>query len=167
MRGAGSNSAMETGGPIDGLLVVIATGRVGVEAVIQPPEIPDEGTVRPKQLLFIVDSSGSMKHSEKIDQARRAVLSCVEKLSATDRFNIVEFDQDHHFMSPAPVDPSKFDVDQVEQWLNRVQADGATKILSALDATLEQPEDPERHRMIVVLTDGAIKDETEALEAEA
>jgi len=148
---------------VTGYHVNDGAGRVGIEALIQPPEAPGDGTVRPKQLLFILDSSGSMKQDDKMDQARRAVLSCVEKLTEADRFNIVEFDQVHRMMLAEPVAVSSFGKEQVAEWLEQVKANGGTLILSALEATLEQPEDPERHRMIVVVTDGIIKDEAGAL----
>jgi Ca-activated chloride channel family protein len=138
-------------------------GRGSVEALLLPPERPAEQTVRPKQLLFVIDTSGSMAHEEKIAQARRAVVSCVEKLNPDDSFNIVEFDTDFTIMRPEPVDAASLDREAVERWLAQWRADGGTKLLPALGATLDQPEDPERHRMIVVVTDGILADEKEVL----
>jgi len=104
-----------------------------------------------------------MRQQEKMDQARRAISSCVEKLTEADRFNIIEFGQGYRAMSPVPVGLSSFDKDRVGEWLEQIQAKGPTLILPALAITLEQPEDAERHRMIVIVTDGIIKDEKEAL----
>ena len=55
-------------------------GRHAVETVLAPPEEPVEQMTRPKQLLFVVDTSGSMRQEDKLAQARRAVLACVEQL---------------------------------------------------------------------------------------
>lgn len=138
-------------------------GRRAVEAVLLPPEQPVETSVRPKQLTFVVDTSGSMAHEEKIAQARRAVASCFEKLGPDDRFNIIEFDTDFSMMRPEPAGPSEVGKEAVDRWIAQWRADGGTKLLPALEAALKQPEDPQRHRMIVVVTDGIICDEREAL----
>ncbi len=138
-------------------------GRRAVETVLTPPEAPGEQAARPKQLLFIIDSSGSMAQEEKMEQARRAVSSCVEKLQPQDRFNIVEFDSNFTLMAPEPVEPTRFGKDNTDQWLAQLTADGNTNLLPALEATLKQPHDSERHRMIVVVTDGNLADEKEVL----
>jgi len=140
-----------------------ADGRLGIEAILTPPEAPKNDTVRPKQVLFIMDSSGSMAKEEKLVQARRAVSACVKKLLPVDRFNIAEFDTDVKMISPVPVEPAELGEDEVEKWLNNVLADGGTQLLPALDAAFDQPADPERHRIIIVVTDGILADETAAL----
>jgi Ca-activated chloride channel family protein len=139
-------------------------GRSGVEALLTPPEEPVEQSVRPKQMIFVIDTSGSMGRQEKMVQARRAVASCVEKLGADDRFNIIEFDADFTLLSPAPVELAEFGEQQVTSWIEGLKASGGTKLLPALTAALTQPEDAERHRMIVVVSDGIINDETAVLE---
>lgn len=138
--------------------------RQAVEAVLTPPERPtDQAASRPKQVLFIVDTSGSMAKEKKLDQARRAVTSSIKKLNPGDLFNIVEFDTDFRMMSARPVELEQFGGERVKGWLDNLQATGGTKLAPALAATLEQPEDPERHRMIMVVTDGILADEQEAL----
>jgi len=139
-------------------------GRRAVEALLTPPETPAEEATRPKQVLFIIDTSGSMTHEQKLDQALRAVASSIQKLRPVDRFNIVEFDTKFRMMNAEPVDLESFSHERVEDWLSSLHAHGGTTLLPALAATLEQPQDPERHRMIIVVTDGILKDEQEALQ---
>jgi Ca-activated chloride channel family protein len=139
-------------------------GRSGVEALLTPPEEPVEQSIRPKQMIFVIDTSGSMGRQEKMLQARRAVASCVEKMGADDRFNIIEFDTDFTLLSPAPVELAEFGEQKVTSWIEGLKATGGTKLMPALSAALTQPEDAERHRMIVVVSDGIINDETAVLE---
>ena len=44
------------------------------------------------------------------------------------------------------------------------RSEGGTKLLPALAAALDQPDDPGRHRIIVVVTDGMLADEKPVLE---
>jgi Ca-activated chloride channel family protein len=87
----------------------------------------------------------------------------VKRLAPQDRFNLVEFDTDFTMFSPVPVDPAKIDESETNRWLERLAAEGGTKLLPALEATLTQPDDPDRHRMIVVVTDGILSDEQDVL----
>ncbi|MCP3980098.1 MAG: VWA domain-containing protein [bacterium] len=134
-----------------------------VETVLNPPKNFEDTSVRAKQVLFVIDSSGSMSRQEKLVQARRAVLSCVEQLRPVDRFNIVDFDSRFSWMAPLPVDPTVFGVDETSRWLESLRADGGTHLLPALESAIEMQEDPDRHRIVIVVTDGILQDEKEAL----
>ncbi len=50
-----------------------------------------EGDILPKDIVFCVDTSGSMLDGGKMPQARAALKYCVERLRKDDRFNIVDF----------------------------------------------------------------------------
>ena len=139
-------------------------GRRAVEAVLHPPERPQARTVRPKQVTFIIDSSGSMAGQEKLIQARRAVSACLDRLGPNDRVNLLEFDTDFTKLSPEPVELTRFGRAKVDRWLNALRAAGGTRLLPALAAALEQKQDAERHAMVVVVTDGMLQDEEEALQ---
>ena len=47
--------------------------------------------ILPKDVVFCVDTSGSMLEGNKMEQARAALKYCVESLRSGDRFNIVDF----------------------------------------------------------------------------
>jgi len=139
-------------------------GRRAVEAVLHPPERPQARTVRPKQMTFVIDSSGSMAGEEKLVQARRAVSACVDRLGPNDRFNLLEFNAGFKMLSRAPVELESFGKANVSRWLDALTAKGGTRLLPALDAALGQPGDAERHAMVVVVTDGILQDEEEVLQ---
>ena len=139
-------------------------GRSQVSATFLPPELPREEAVRPKQVLFILDTSGSMKGSNKLDQAREALESCLEKLQTEDRFNILRFSTGYAMLRPEPLEPTDPERELAQGWLDAIVARGGTTLLPALGATLEQPADAGRHRMIILITDGKIADEAAVLE---
>ncbi len=138
-------------------------GRRRVTATFTAPAAPRDDSVRPKQVLFILDTSGSMRDG-KLDQAREALLSCLEKLQRDDRFNVMEFDTKYRLLGPQPLEASDADRRKAAKWLEALAPGGGTILLPALNATMEQPGDPDRHRMILLITDGKLADEAKVLE---
>jgi Ca-activated chloride channel family protein len=134
-----------------------------VVAVLTPPMQPAEESVRPKQVLFVVDTSGSMGKA-KLPQAREALATCLEKLRPDDQLNLIRFNTSFAMMAEAPVGVDEGGVETAMDWLSRLRAGGGTQLLPALLATFEQPVSEDHHRMIVLLTDGALQDRKEVLE---
>lgn len=130
-------------------------------AVLTPPETPASESIRPKRMVFVVDTSGSMAPMDKLNRARQALQASLRELGANDRFNVVEFDHDHSVFRPEPVAASKEMLDAAEAWLKGLRAQGATRLLPALEAAFAQPQDDERHGMLVVFTDGIVHDARE------
>jgi len=128
-----------------------------VMAVLTPPARRRDDSVRPKRMLFVLDTSGSMAKG-KLDQAREALYASLQQLGGEDTFNVVEFDGEHSLMQPEPVAASTEALQQAASWLQKQRPGGSTKLLPALLAAFEQPLDQERHGMIVVLTDGNVQD---------
>jgi Ca-activated chloride channel family protein len=139
------------------------TGERDVLLVFAPAVSPDEGNVRPKEVLFVLDTSGSMRGA-KIDVARSALLACLQKLRPVDRFNLVEFDASFTSLFEVPEEASATALQASGVWLAGQRTGGATTLLPALAATFDQPRGTDHHRLVVVLTDGAIGDQAKVLE---
>jgi len=131
-----------------------------VLAVLTPPSKPRAGSARPKEMLFVLDTSGSMA-KDKLEQARAALIATLQKLNADDLYNIVEFDAQFTMFREEPVEVSQVPVDQAAAWLRQQRAGGGTKLLPALLATFAQDQDESRHNMIIILTDGNVQDPRE------
>lgn len=66
-----------------------------------PPKARAEGRVIPKELVFVVDRSGSMS-GEPMAKAKQALASCLKKLSPQDSFNVIMFDNMVERLYPSP-----------------------------------------------------------------
>jgi len=53
-----------------------------------------DDAVQPKNICFVLDTSGSMADANKIGQAKKALQFCVTNLGREDRFNIITFSTD-------------------------------------------------------------------------
>jgi len=128
-----------------------------VVAVLTPPSKPPAESARPKQVIFVLDTSGSMRGG-KLEQARLALDASLHQLSAADHFNIIEFDGSFTTLRDEPVVADAAALEAASAWLLAQRSGGSTKLLPALAAAFAQAQTDERHDMIVVLTDGNVQD---------
>lgn len=126
---------------------------------VAPAQEAEKGEVVAKDVIFVIDTSGSMKEPDrkpwKIDQAKAALKFCVKSLNAGDRFNVVTFATAvrtfRHGLQPA----SEEIVAEALGFIDGIKAGGGTNIQAALDTALgQQGSEPGRPFMVVFLTDG-------------
>lgn len=122
--------------------------------LLNPAEEADEGQVIPKDVTFVVDTSGSMA-GEKILQARRALEYCVKTLGERDRFNIITFSTSTRSFEDGPVPATEKNRKKAMRFIEkRVIARGGTNIDEALQTALKHRPDEGRPHLIVFATDG-------------
>lgn len=112
-----------------------------------------EDVVVPKNILFIMDTSGSM-YGEKIKQAKESLKFCLNNLNSEDSFNIITFSST---ISPISDELMKVNIENIERAIDevsRLQAAGSTDINNALLEGLIQLSTQEGPNMIIFLTDG-------------
>ena len=122
-------------------------------AMISPQvEVPADKTSR-KNIIFILDTSGSMK-GEKIKQAKGALSFCLNSLNEGDRFNIIDFDDEIKSFKTELVRADHQNIREALSFVDRCEADGGTNINDALHTGLRQIEDRGKASFIIFLTDG-------------
>lgn len=134
--------------------------------IIPPAELGTAAPRRDRETIFVIDNSGSMAGAS-MTQARAALVMALDRLSATDRFNVIRFDDTMEMVFPEAVDATADNVALARRFVSSLQADGGTNMLPALRAALVDHRDdgPERVRQVVFLTDGAIGNEAELFSA--
>jgi Ca-activated chloride channel family protein len=108
----------------------------------------------PKDVVFVLDTSGSMA-GEKIEQAKKALLFCVEALNPDDRFEILRFSTDTEPLFNKLVEASKPNRAQARNFIKDLKAMGGTAIDDALGKALAlRTAAKDRPCVIIFLTDG-------------
>lgn len=107
-----------------------------------------------RNVLFVLDTSGSMAEGGKIDQARRALSFCLHGLSKADRFNLLTFDSGLRTFARAPQDATPDAVKAAEVFVAGIAARGGTAIQAALAEAIRQARESDLATDIVFLTDG-------------
>ena len=110
--------------------------------------------VVPKDVVFVLDTSGSMA-GEKIEQAKKSLLYCVNSLNEEDRFEVMRFstEAEQLFKEARPV--TSENRKKAVEFVEGMKAVGGTAINDALEKALAlRPEKSSRPYVIVFLTDG-------------
>ena len=130
---------------------------------VQPPADVAPAMVRPKEMVFLIDRSGSM-WGEPLDTAKAVIVKALRKMGPDDTFQLIAFDSTTESMSPASLPNNAANIAAAERWLGTLRGGGGTEMLSGIRAALDQPYDPKRLRMVVFCTDGFIGNEKEIID---
>ncbi len=113
---------------------------------------PDK--VLPRDMVFVLDTSGSMR-GPKMDQAKRALKYCLGNLHAKDRFAVLNFATVVNRYRDSLVDAGSEQLEQAKKWVDALEPTGGTAINDAMNAALElRPKDGTRTFTVVFFTDG-------------
>src|SRR3989441_6735177 len=96
---------------------------------------PNDNKVVPKDVAFVLDTSGSMA-GKKLEQAKKALLFCVENLNDDDRFEIVRFSTETELLFNKLAEASKANRARADDFIRNLKAIGGTPIDDALRKAL-------------------------------
>ena len=122
--------------------------------VAPPLEVEEQERVA-KDVILVLDTSGSMGHSGKLQQAKEALGYVLDHLHEDDRFNIVAFSTGVRTYVQGLRPASERNA--ARRWVERLEAAGGTDINRALLEALSSLRDgarEERPAIIIFLTDG-------------
>lgn len=124
--------------------------------MISPKDDWSEQEYSAKDVVFVVDTSGSMAEAGKMDKARAALLYGVRILRAQDRFNIISFAGEEHLMETGLIPADDKGRARGETFVKGLKPVGGTNINQSLLASLRQfsEADRDRPKMLVFMTDG-------------
>ncbi len=126
--------------------------------MVMPPEAPPTRGLLRREVIFVIDTSGSMGGAS-IRQAKRALMFAIERLRDGDRFNVVEFNSSTRLLFSAPRPSSYLSRQQALNWVSALNAGGGTEMRAALEVALDQEAEIRGVRQVVFLTDGAVGNE--------
>lgn len=124
--------------------------------LFSPPEIIDVNTIVAKDIVFVIDISGSMKGA-KIAQTKQAFNFILDQLNPNDRFNIILFSSDILILTNKPklLANTEKNKELAKNFVNNVEPMGGTNIHGALQEALKCfSQNDNRTKTIVFLTDG-------------
>jgi Ca-activated chloride channel family protein len=128
-----------------------------VAVTLEPQILGDLFEARPRELLFVVDASGSMK-GQPYETARQTVLLALEEMRPEDTFNLVRFSDASSALFDRPQPSTPRTRHQAKAWLDVFEG-GGTMMEEGIVHSLTLPGDPDAMRLVLMLTDGFVSNE--------
>jgi hypothetical protein len=107
-----------------------------------------------KDIVFVLDTSGSMADEGKMEKARKALLFGIRTLRDGDRFNVVSFAGEERLMETGLISADAAGKRRGEEFVGKLQPTGGTNINDSLIAAMKQFDRSDRPKMMVFMTDG-------------
>jgi Ca-activated chloride channel family protein len=130
--------------------------------ILQPPERVAAEEVTPKELVFVLDTSGSMS-GFPIEKAKETMQLALNGLYPRDTFNLITFAGDTHILFPKPVPATQENLAQAREFLASRQGGGGTEMMTAIRAALEASDAQDHVRVVCFMTDGYVGNDMEIL----
>jgi Ca-activated chloride channel family protein len=151
------------GKKIEDALLTHASGTGGFfTLILQPPERVTAEDVTPKELVFVLDTSGSMS-GFPIEKAKETMKLALDNLYPYDTFNLITFAGDTHILFPEPLPATKENLQKAQEFLETRQGGGGTEMMKAIRASMD-PSDAQGHvRIVCFMTDGYVGNDMEII----
>jgi Ca-activated chloride channel family protein len=119
-----------------------------------------EADVSAREIVFLLDTSSSMR-GRPLELAKAAMKRALDGLRPSDSFRVLRFSDGVGELAPDALVASRENVARAHRFVDGLEALGATEMKRGIRAALDPPSDPARIRIVLLLTDGYIGNETE------
>ena len=132
--------------------------------MIQPALDKEMENAPPRELVFLVDISGSMSGAPTA-QVKHTMQEFFRRSKPNDTLQVITFAGSANKLFEKPVPATPENVNRALNYTDGYRAGGGTEMLKGIQMVLDEPADPERVRIVVLLTDGYIGNEAQIIEA--
>jgi Ca-activated chloride channel homolog len=122
--------------------------------MISPKDEWSEQEYTAKDIVFVLDTSGSMAEAGKMEKARAALLYGIRILRPQDRFNVVSFAGEERLMERRMITADDQGRKRGEEFAQSLRPVGGTNINQSLLAAMQQFEPGNRPKILIFMTDG-------------
>ncbi len=128
--------------------------------IFQPPDRVTAADVAPKELVFVLDTSGSM-NGFPIEKAKETMKLALDALYPEDTFNLITFSGDTHILFPQPKPATRENLRLAQAFLASRQGSGGTEMMAAIRAALDPSDKQDYVRIVCFMTDGYVGNDME------
>lgn len=130
--------------------------------LIEPPAVTDEASVTPREMVFVLDCSGSMA-GLPLQASKAFMRAALQGLRDSDTFRVIRFSDAATEFSERPLAATTANVSAALTYIETLTSEGGTEMRTGIRQALVVPEPPNTVRLVVFLTDGYIGNEHEIL----
>lgn len=130
---------------------------------IHPPLEVDPSEIPGREIVFVVDASGSMS-GEPMSVAKDTMRRFIGGLGPDDAFSVIRFSESASGLSEELVPVTTENVKRALEYVDALTGQGGTQMTEGIRAALGLPRRSDRLRYVVFLTDGYIGHEREVFD---
>ncbi|HUU98899.1 MAG TPA: VIT domain-containing protein [Phycisphaerae bacterium] len=125
--------------------------------ILQPPRRVVPQQLMPRELVFVLDTSGSMS-GFPIEKAKEVMSKAIDAMRPEDTFNVITFAGRTQILWDAPRPATAENIAEAQKLLSSLKGGGGTEMMKAINAALVQtkPEGPGPIRIVMFMTDGYV-----------
>jgi Ca-activated chloride channel family protein len=138
--------------------------------VLQPPQKVTRQQAVGRELIFVLDTSGSMQ-GFPITQAKFVMSRAIDQMGPQDTFNLITFTGDTNILWDEPRPNTEKNREEAQQFLETRKGSGGTEMMKAIDAALVKTKRPnpvgnaEPIRIVCFMTDGYVGNDMAIIDA--
>jgi Ca-activated chloride channel family protein len=152
-----------TGGKIEDAVLTHRDERGGFfTLILQPPDKFTSEDRTPKEIVFVLDTSGSMS-GFPIEKAKEAMKMSIDGLYPDDTFNVITFAGDTAILFDGPVPATEANVEEAKEFIESRQGMGGTEMMKAIKAALDPSDAKDHIRIVCFMTDGEVGNDDEII----
>ncbi len=156
--------AVAGGEVASGYLAHRPQGRDGyVTFVLVPPKRVTPETAAPKEMVFVVDRSGSQS-GLPLTKAKETMLWILERLHPDDTFQVIDFSSRANRLFDRPQRATVATKREARAYIQALEADGGTMMAEAIREVASTPADGHRLRIVTFMTDGYVGNDFEVID---
>ena len=121
--------------------------------VLAPPPAPAPNLRDPKEMIFVLDQSGSQA-GFPIEKSKELCYHLLDTMGPDDMFNVMGFANEVNPLWPGPRPNTRENQIKARAFIKSLNGDGGTELEKAIVASLSPEPDPNRLRIVLFNTDG-------------
>ncbi len=131
--------------------------------VVEPPNIVPDAMVTPRELIFLIDTSGSQS-GQPLDASKTFMSVALDALRPNDYFRIVEFESNIRSFANDAMPASSTNVKAGKRFVRNLTANGGTNIDAAIRASFATRRVAGTLPIVVFLSDGLVGNEADVIQ---
>jgi len=118
--------------------------------IVQPPDRVEQAQVPPRELIFVMDTSGSMS-GFPIEKSKAVMTRAIDAMRPADTFNVITFAGHTAVLWDTPKPATPANRDEARTFVASRQSGGGTEMMTAINAALVQASQPMTPRALLDL----------------
>jgi len=152
-----------SGGRIEDALLTHRDSRGGFFTfILQPPDRVNPDQIVPREIVFVIDTSGSQM-GFPIEKSKKLADLALAKLNPNDTFNIITFAGNTQILFPEPMPATPANMQRARALLSNLTGGGGTEMMKAIRAALDPSDEADHLRVVVFMTDGYVGNDMEII----